>query len=113
MVDLPFVKSLTQAFGLQKDSVLLIIDNAGPFVMGLQKSDSGSIDAQHVSYINIQFSEAVVGFNTASVQLKRNGNIVPLNIAQLSNSNLQNWMAGNFGFETYPDANYTFTIFPG
>ncbi|MCY7422646.1 MAG: T9SS type A sorting domain-containing protein, partial [Chitinophagaceae bacterium] len=65
---------------------------------------------QHVTNINMKFDEEVFGFNISSLKLTRNGEVFPLGIAQLSNTDLKTWMAGNFGLITYPDGNYIFTI---
>ena len=50
------------------------------------------------------------GFNTASLHLTRNGEVIPIIYNQLSNTDLRTWLAGNFGFATYPEGNYEFTI---
>ena len=109
-VDLPNIRSKSGEKGMQTQSINLIVDNAGPLITSMQTSNAGGLDSQHVTFINIKFNEDVVGFNTASVVLTRNGEVMPLNIAQLSNTDLQNWMAGNFGLLTHLDGNYTFTV---
>ena len=110
VVDLPNIKSTTNISGVQTQSVTLTVDNKGPLVVSLQKSNTGGIDPQHIPFVNIKFDEDVIGFNTSSVKLTRNGDLVPLKIDQLSNTNLQTWAAGNFGTLTYPEGEYIFTI---
>jgi len=109
-VDLPNIKSETQEPGLQQQSINLTVDNAGPLLLSLEKSTTGGLDPQHVTFIKMKFNEEVFGFNTASIVLTKNGEILPLNIAQLSNTDLKNWMAGNFGLLTYGDGDYTLTV---
>ncbi|MCW3113043.1 MAG: carboxypeptidase regulatory-like protein [Segetibacter sp.] len=109
-VDLPNIKSANQVSGVQKQSTILTVDNSGPIVLSLEKSQTGGLDAQHVPYVNIKFNEDVIGFNTASVSLTRNGEVLPLRVDNLSNTDLKTWMAGNFGTLTYSDGNYTFTV---
>ncbi len=109
-VDLPNIKSVSQEPGVQPQSINLTVDNTGPAIVSLEKSNAGGLDPQHITFVNIKFNEEVFGFNTASVQLTRNGEVLPLNIAQLSNTDLKTWMAGNFGLLTYPDGLYTFTV---
>jgi hypothetical protein len=109
-VDVPNIKSQTGVSGMQQQSITLILDNTGPLMVTFAKSDSGSLGAQHYPYIKMHFNEEVSGFNTASLELRRNGELLPLNIAQLSNTDLKTWLAGNFGMLTYPDGNYTFAI---
>jgi hypothetical protein len=110
VVDLPNIKSENQVAGVQSQSVTLTVDNTGPIVVSLQKSNVGGLDAQHIPNVNIKFNEDVYGFNTASIQVTRNGEIIPLNIDQLSNTDLKTWIVGNFGMATYPEGNYTLTI---
>ncbi|MEI6950847.1 MopE-related protein, partial [Paraflavisolibacter sp. H34] len=109
-VDLPNIQSTTGVAGVQAQSVTLTVDNQGPQLLQLAKLDSGALDAQHVNFIQLRFNEEVKNFNTASLELRRNGELLPLNIAQLSNGDLKNWTAGAFGTQTYPDGNYTFSV---
>ncbi len=110
VVDLPNIKSEDQEPGVQKQSVKLTVDNTGPSIVRIDTSHAGGLDPQHVTFVNIKFNENVYGFNISSVKLTRNGESVNLNIAQLSNTDLKTWMAGNFGILTYPDGEYTFTV---
>lgn len=109
-VDLPNIKSESQEPGLQSQSINLAVDNVGPLLLSIEKSTDGGLDPQHVTFIKMKFNEEVFGFNTASIVLTKNGEILPLNIAQLSNTDLKNWMAGNFGLLTYTDGNYTLKV---
>jgi hypothetical protein len=110
-VDLRNIKSETQVNGVQVQSVKLTVDNEGPKLVTIEKAYDGGIDPQHVAFVNMKFNEELFGFNIASVRLTRNGEVLPLNITQLSNSDLKNWKAGYFGLLTYPDGNYTFSVY--
>ncbi|WP_227687062.1 T9SS type A sorting domain-containing protein [Spirosoma arboris] len=109
-VDLPNIKSENHIAGVQTQSVVLTVDNAGPVVLLLEKSTQGGIDSQHVPFVNITFDEGVVGLNTAAFQLTRNGEVVPITSTMLSFVDAKNWKAGNFGLLTYPEGNYTFSV---
>ena len=109
-VDLPKIKSEGGKSGLQTQSVYLTVDNSGPLMVTLEKSNVGGLDAQHIPFVNIVFNEEAFGFNTASVKLTRNGEVQQLNIAQLSNTDLKTWKAGNFGILTYPEGDYNFSV---
>lgn len=110
IVDLPKIKSVNNVFGVQQQSVTLTVDNTGPLALRMETSNEGGLDMQHVTFVNMQFNEEAVGFNTASVQLTRNGEILPLNITQLSRLDSNAWTAGNFGMLTYPEGEYTFKV---
>ncbi len=109
-VDLPNIQSASHVAGVSTESITLTVDNAGPTLVKLEKLATGGLDGQHIPFVNIEFDENVVGFNTAAVSLTWNGEVQALNISQLSNTDLRHWAAGNFGMLTYPDGNYTFSI---
>lgn len=109
-VDLLNIQSADHKVGMKEQSVTLIVDNAGPLVITLEKSNTGGLDSQHVTFVQIRFNEDVKGFNTAAVRLSRNGDPILLGIDQLSNTDLSSWMAGNFGTLTYPEGSYVFII---
>jgi hypothetical protein len=96
--------------GMQKQSVMLTVDKAGPLLVSLEKSNSGGLDMLHIPFANIKFNKEVAGFNTASLKLTRNGEVLPVTFDMLSNTDLKTWKAGNFGMLTYHDGAYTFTI---
>ena len=110
-VDLPNILSQTQVAGVQVQSVKLTVDNEHPQLISLEKSYAGGIDPQHVTFIKMKFNEELFGFNIAGLKLTRNGELLSLKIDQLSNTDMKTWMAGNFGFLTYPDGDYKFSVF--
>ncbi|SEI40249.1 hypothetical protein SAMN05216327_101266 [Dyadobacter sp. SG02] len=109
-VDLPQIKSESQVSGAVMQSVTLYLDNTGPAVVQLDKSNDQGIDPQHVPFVHIGFDEGVVGLNTSALHLTRNGENIPLSITQLEYVNAKTWIAGNFGVQTYPEGNYVFTV---
>ncbi|WP_276482472.1 MBG domain-containing protein [Paraflavitalea pollutisoli] len=109
-VDLPTIKTTGQVAGMAQQSVTLTVDNAGPAIVKLETSATGGLDAQHIPFVKIEFTEPAVGFNTAALSLRWNGQVVPITFDMLSNTDLQHWTAGNFGMLTYPDGEYVFTI---
>lgn len=109
-VDLPAIKTTSQVAGMAQQSITLTVDNAGPTIVKLEKLATGGLDAQHIPFVEIGFNENVIGFNTAAISLKWNGQAVPITFDMLSNTDLQHWKAGNFGMLTYPEGEYVFTI---
>ncbi len=69
-----------------------------------------SLRVSPVGSITIQFSEPVVGFDLADLQLTRDGVTVPLNGATLTTSDQQNWTLGNLSATTSPVGNYQLTL---
>ena len=110
VVDMPEIRSTGQVFGLQEQSVSLVVDNAGPLLVALAPTTEGALDAQHRTYVEITLNEPVVGFNVSALQLTRDGAPIPLDIAQLAFLTPTAWRAGNFGLPTYPDGDYVFYI---
>lgn len=109
-VDLPNIQSETQVAGVEAQSITLTVDNTGPALVKLATSAAGGLDAQHIPFVEIAFDENAIGFNIGALTLTRNGEVIPLTITQLSNTDLRHWKAGNFGMDTYTDGTYTFTI---
>ncbi|MBO9565673.1 MAG: carboxypeptidase regulatory-like domain-containing protein [Niastella sp.] len=109
-VDLPNIQTDNHVAGVETQSITLTVDNSGPSIVKLEKLATGGLDAQHIPLVNIEFDENAIGFNIAALTLTRNGEVVPLTITQLSNTDLQHWKAGNFGMDTYTDGTYTFII---
>ncbi|WMJ72965.1 CARDB domain-containing protein [Cytophagaceae bacterium ABcell3] len=110
IIDLPEMLSESGEAGMQERSIRLTLDNEGPVVINMATSTRGGLDPQHVTFVDIEFDEEAYGFNTASVRLTRNGERLHLNIDQLSNTDLKNWSAGNFGMLTYYEGDYKFTV---
>jgi hypothetical protein len=110
VVDLPNIRSVDQEYGIQQQSITLTVDNMGPVLITLQPTTTGALDPQHRTYVEMSFDERVVGFNTSALQLTRNGQNIPLNIAQLSYQTPTAWKAGNFGMPTYLEGDYVFSI---
>ena len=69
-----------------------------------------SLRVSPVGSITIQFSEPVVGFDLADLQLTRDGVSVPLNGATLTTSDQQNWTLGNLSAMTSPVGIYQLTL---
>jgi len=109
-VDMPNVLSTDGEPGMQSQSIALTLDNTGPTVAELTPSITGGLDAQHRTGLVIRFSEPVIGLNTGAVQFTRDGQNLPLNIAQLSQVDADEWQVTGFGLASYPDGDYSFTV---
>ncbi len=113
VVDMTAIRSTEGNYGIDQQSESFTIDNNGPKIVSLNLSTERGLDAQHVTYIDIQFDEPVEGFNIASVELTRNGDPVFLSITQLTypdNNDLSFWRAGYLDMLTYHEGNYEFTV---
>ncbi|WP_221391437.1 malectin domain-containing carbohydrate-binding protein [Dyadobacter sp. NIV53] len=109
-VDMLNISSETKVKGKQVQSVFLTVDNTGPTLTRIEKSDEGAIDPLHVAFIKLRFNEGVSGLNTSAFSLTRNGEAIPIRFTQLAFVDSRNWVAGNFGMQTYPDGDYVFSV---
>jgi hypothetical protein len=109
-VDLPNIYSVDQFAGMVQQSIELTLDNTGPQIISLLKSNEGGLDAQHINEIRIDFDENVRGFNTSYIKLSRNGEQLFPAIDKLSNTDLSHWKLGELGMLTYPEGDYSLTI---
>lgn len=109
-VDLPNIKSVNDNYGMNPQSVNLIVDNQGPQLLTMTKSNEGGLDNQHITHIAMTFDENVRGFNTSYIELMRNGERIFPSIDKLSNTDLSHWKLGELGMLTYPEGDYTLTV---
>ena len=58
-VDLPNIRSEDQIFGVQTQSINLTVYNTGPVVVSLEKSNTGGLDAQHITFVNIESRQVI------------------------------------------------------
>ena len=85
----------------------LVIDTVSPISSIVAVSPS--LRVTPVASIAIQFSEPVIGFSLADLQLT-NGVSVPLNGATLTTTDQRNWILGNLTAITTPLGTYQFTL---
>src|SRR5690606_35243518 len=109
-VDMLNIRSTNNAYGKQVQSVTFAIDSEGPELSEMKAITEGGLDAQHVPFVSIRFDDNVAGFNASAPTRTRNGEVLPLQMTQLANTDLQNWLVGNLELLTYPEGSYQLTI---
>ena len=109
-VDLPNLSTIDGAQGLVQQTLGWIIDTTAPSILSFTKSTDGGFDEQHVTSMDILFSEEVSGFNLAAVELWRD--TLPLPLSQLRFDSLQNQVRrmSQFRLLTYESGNYTLKV---
>lgn len=110
VVDMPAIRTTGLAFGIAPQSIALTLDNTGPLVTSLTTSNTGAIDAQHVTFIDINLSEPVVGIPMNALNLTRDGSVLPLSGVALSMISPTHWRLGSLGLGTYNEGAYSFNI---
>lgn len=110
VVDVPGIRSTDLAHGIVQQQITLTRDNTGPQVTSILTSNTGGLDAQHVTFLDIHLSEAVTSLPTGALGLSRAGTPVSINGVQLAMITPVHWRLGNLGFSTYNEGNYLFTI---
>ena len=86
----------------------LVIDTVSPTVS--VAAVTPSLRVTPVASITIQFSEPVVGFNLADLQLTLGGVSLPLNAATLTTTDQQTWTLGNLTGITSAVGTYQLTL---
>ncbi len=108
-VDLTSLLAESGLYGLAPQSIELVRDRIAPELVAIELVTTGGLDAQHVTALDLVFSEAVVGLDTANVVLTRDAN-EELNWDLASLGDGQTWRLNNFNLATYPEGQYALTI---
>ena len=109
-VDLPNIATINGEQGLIQQSVEWTIDTTPPEILSFSEITEGGFDEQHLTGMEIMFSEAVNGFNLASIELWKDNSQQPLSqlhIDSLSNNRRE---LSQFRLLTYYSGNYTLKV---
>lgn len=110
VVDVPNVRTTSMAQGLAQQSIQLALDNSGPTVTSITTSNTGGLDAQHITSITIHLSESVPTLPLAALSLVRGATPIPLGGMQLIMLTPTQWRLSGLGFSTYNEGAYLFTV---
>ncbi|MBK8516013.1 MAG: hypothetical protein IPL55_06905 [Saprospiraceae bacterium] len=86
---LPSIKSTTNIFGLDTQYFSFVLDTKGPDIVSITKLNTGSLDAQHVTGVQISFDEIIMSFDTTSLFLYKDNiqaQISPITLQKLTGS---------------------------
>jgi hypothetical protein len=109
-VDLPNITSIEGINGAVTQTVQWEIDQQPPRIIKITKKKEGGFDAQHVTAIEIQFNEPVIGFGLSSIELWKDGLRQPLSQLTFTAISGSEYRFTQFRLLTYYEGNYTLKV---
>lgn len=109
-VDLPKISSLEGVNGVVTQSTAWAIDQTPPVVSNITLKKVGGYDSQHVTAVEVQFSEPVTGFSVSSLELWKDGQRQPLSQLDITKVSDRTYNLTQFRLLTYYDGNYTLKV---
>ena len=110
IVDVPGIRTMNLAYGIAPQSTVLNLDNTGPAVTSITTSTTGGIDGQHITFIDMHFSEPLATLPVGALSMSRNGSNVAIGTVTSAMITPTQWRLGNMGFTTYNEGAYVFAI---
>ncbi|MCA1747578.1 MAG: T9SS type A sorting domain-containing protein, partial [Bacteroidales bacterium] len=109
-VDLPNIATLDGSKGLLQQAVEWSMDTTPPELLSFTESRNGGFDEQHITSMEVQFSEEVSGFNLAAVELWRDTVRLPLSQLRFDLVGVDRHRLSQFRLLTYYEGNYTLKV---
>ena len=109
-VDLPNIKSLDGNNGIVAQRVEWEIDRKAPEVSKITPSVDGGYDSQHRTAFTVQFTEAVKGFGTSSLELWKDGLRQPLSQLEFTKKTDSEYQFTEFRMLTYYEGDYLLKV---
>jgi len=109
-VDLPSIATIDGNQGLLEQSVGWSLDTTPPSLLSFTTFTDGGFDDQHVTAVDVLFSEAVTGFGLGSVELWRDDERLPLSQVHFDSLGMNTWQMNEFRLLTYYVGEYTLKV---
>lgn len=111
-VNLPNINTIDGISGILPQSVEWEIDQTPPTVSKIALGNDGGFDSQHVTTIDVQFSEGVNGFVLPSIELWKDGTRQPLSQLTLTKISSSEYRFTQFRLLTYYEGTYILKVKP-
>jgi hypothetical protein len=109
-VDLPNIATINGETGLLQQEVGWTIDTTPPSLLSFTETREGGFDEQHVTGMEILFSEPVSGFGLSSIELWKDGQRLPLSQVHIDSVSGSMRELSQFRLLTYYSGNYTLKV---
>ncbi|MDF1571239.1 MAG: CARDB domain-containing protein [Bacteroidales bacterium] len=109
-VDLPNLATIDGEQGLLQQQVGWTLDREPPVLLSFHPGTSGGFDAQHVTSMEVLFSEPVGGFGLAAVELWMDGAEQPLSQVHFDSLGNNRYRMTQFRLLTYYSGEYTLRV---
>ena len=109
-VDLLQIKSKTGVLGMLNYSVNWKTDTQGPKISEITLKNEGGFDAQHITAIEVKFSEPITGLSLAMIELWKDSQQQPVSQVNITKENDSTYLLTQFRLLTYYEGVYTLKI---
>jgi hypothetical protein len=109
-VDLPNIATIDGSKGLLQQTVEWSMDTTPPELLTITESRDGGFDEQHITGMELLFSEDVSGFNLAALELWRGDERLPLSQLRFDLVGVGRHRLSQFRLLTYYEGNYTLKL---
>jgi len=109
-VDLPNIATIDGERGLVQQTVEWIIDTTPPTLLSFAEITADGFDEQHVTGMEIIFSEAIAGFNLTSLELWKDALRQPISQVHVDSISSNMRKLSQFRLLTYYPGNYTLKV---
>lgn len=109
-VDLPNIATIDGEQGLLRQEVGWTIDTTPPTLHAFAEVTEGGFDDQHVTGMELLFSEGITGFNLASLELWKDGSQMPLSQVHIDSLHTTLREISQFRLLTYYEGDYTLKV---
>lgn len=109
-VDLPNLATVDGEQGLLMQEVAWTLDREAPALLSFTPGTNGGFDAQHVTTMDLLFSEPVDGFGLVAVELWKDGSEQPLSQVHFDSLGNNLYRMSQFRLLTYYAGSYTLKV---
>ena len=109
-VDLPKISSKNGVYGMFDQSVSWRVDTQAPVIRRFKLQNTNGYDSQHITSVELGFSEPLTGFGLSSIELWKDTQQQPVSQLNITKENDTTYLITDFRLLTYYEGVYTLKI---
>ncbi|MDD4968723.1 MAG: CARDB domain-containing protein [Paludibacter sp.] len=109
-VDLPKISSKNGVYGMFDQSVSWRVDTQAPVIRKVTLLNTNGYDSQHITSVELTFSEPPTGFGLSSLELWKDTQQQPISQLNITKENDTTYLITDFRLLTYYEGVYTLKI---
>jgi len=109
-VDLPKISSKNGVYGMFNQSVNWRVDTQAPVIRKVNLKNTNGYDSQHITSIELTFSEPLTGLGLSSIELWKDTQQQPISQLNITKENDTTYLITDFRLLTYYEGVYTLKI---
>ena len=109
-VDLPKISSKNGVYGMFNQSVNWRVDTQAPVIRKIKLLNTNGYDSQHVTSVELSFSEPLTGFGLSTIELWKDTQQQPISQLNITKENDTTYLITDFRLLTYYEGVYSLKI---